>query len=215
MTALNLIDAPTGYQEVPVAGLDGLYCADCPPGQTLVSSEPCPRHGPAATINAGIDYFALADLAELVMVTRSANGDALLKRITQLRLNPEYLITLEAWGVIGRNTANIRVTLIHEAHIGTVRELIIERRGVPGDDQPLAYLAMPPMTKQRRALIELVAEGRGNREIARALIIAEDTVKTHMIRIRAQFDAIDRTNLVHLAHLRGVFGEVPQAPARD
>lgn len=43
-------------------------------------------------------------------------------------------------------------------------------------------------------VVQLVAEGRGNREIAQALGIAEQTVKVHMWRLMRRMQVDNRTH---------------------
>jgi two-component system, NarL family, response regulator len=53
-------------------------------------------------------------------------------------------------------------------------------------------------------VLQLVAEGRSNKDIARRLEITEGTAKTHVKAILAKLDAISRTEAVAVAHKRGL-----------
>jgi DNA-binding NarL/FixJ family response regulator len=49
------------------------------------------------------------------------------------------------------------------------------------------------LTDREREVLELITDGRSNREIARALVLSEKTVKTHVSNILMKLDLADRT----------------------
>ena len=53
-------------------------------------------------------------------------------------------------------------------------------------------------------ILELVAEGKSNKEIAKQLWIGETTVKTHLLHLFAKLGVADRTSAVTAALKRGV-----------
>ncbi|MFF3291528.1 response regulator [Streptomyces sp. NPDC003023] len=63
-----------------------------------------------------------------------------------------------------------------------------------------------PLSAREREVLELVARGTSNREIARELFISEATVKTHLTHIFAKLGAKDRAAAVALAYDRGILG---------
>jgi DNA-binding NarL/FixJ family response regulator len=59
------------------------------------------------------------------------------------------------------------------------------------------------LTPRESDVLRLIAEGKSNREIARALYVSEATVKTHVNRIFAKTGSRDRTQAVRYAYTHG------------
>ncbi|MFG1810262.1 response regulator [Streptomyces sp. NPDC049040] len=62
------------------------------------------------------------------------------------------------------------------------------------------------LTEREREVLTLIADGRSNREIARALVLSEKTVKTHVSNILMKLDLADRTQAALWAVRNGVGG---------
>ncbi|WP_327120001.1 response regulator transcription factor [Streptomyces sp. NBC_01341] len=62
------------------------------------------------------------------------------------------------------------------------------------------------LTEREREVLGLIADGRSNREIARALVLSEKTVKTHVSNILMKLDVSDRTQAALWAVRHGAAG---------
>ncbi|VXC41324.1 response regulator transcription factor [Aeromicrobium sp. 9AM] len=63
-----------------------------------------------------------------------------------------------------------------------------------------------PLSGRETDVLALVAKGRSNREIARALFVSEATVKTHLGHVYAKLGVNDRASAVATAYDRGLLG---------
>ena len=68
----------------------------------------------------------------------------------------------------------------------------------------LQRMAKPSLTQRELSVLQEIAQGRSNKDIARRLSITEGTAKTHVKSILTKLDAISRTEAVAIAHKRGL-----------
>jgi two-component system, NarL family, response regulator len=68
----------------------------------------------------------------------------------------------------------------------------------------LQRMGKPSLTQREVDVLQLLAQGRSNKDIARRLEITEGTAKTHVKAILSKLDAISRTEAVAVAHKRGL-----------
>jgi DNA-binding NarL/FixJ family response regulator len=73
-------------------------------------------------------------------------------------------------------------------------------------EQPTGQGRGNALTEREREVLSLIADGRSNREIARALVLSEKTVKTHVSNILMKLDLADRTQAALWAVRHGVTG---------
>jgi DNA-binding NarL/FixJ family response regulator len=84
------------------------------------------------------------------------------------------------------------------------RRLIIEFTRLRPVSETLPSAALGALTPRETEVLRLVAEGMSNPEIARRLVVTEETVKTHVSRILAKLVLRDRTQAVVAAYESGL-----------
>jgi DNA-binding NarL/FixJ family response regulator len=81
--------------------------------------------------------------------------------------------------------------------------------------QPLPELAaqakLDELTRREREVLELVARGSSNREIAAELVVEESTIRSHIKRIQTKLQLRDRVQIVIFAYESGVNRPAPAA----
>ncbi|MFJ3584235.1 response regulator [Streptomyces sp. NPDC090127] len=111
--------------------------------------------------------------------------------------------------------AAVRVVAAGEALLApsVTRRLIADfaaTRPAPRADR--AALRLNGLTPRETEVLELIARGLSNQEIAERLVLAEQTVKTHIGRVLAKLDLRDRAQAVIFAYESGLV--VPGDPSR-
>ncbi len=90
----------------------------------------------------------------------------------------------------------------------TKKKEVLVVKEVPVPSQPFALneerLRNLGITKRELEILELIAEGMSNREIADKLFVSENTVKTHSSRLFDKLSAKRRTQAVQIAKEKGL-----------
>jgi DNA-binding NarL/FixJ family response regulator len=94
------------------------------------------------------------------------------------------------------------VRSVHAGHVLLEPEVATALLDSGGGTEPAPQA--PPLTTREREVLVLIAQGRSNREIARALVLAEKTVKTHVSNILMKLGVADRTQAALWAVRHGI-----------
>ena len=86
------------------------------------------------------------------------------------------------------------VRVIREVHAGRTA----------GSSVTASRATHPLLTKREQEVLQLIAEGMRNKEIAAALQISEETVHTHLKNIYEKLNVQDRTQALTVAIRRGI-----------
>lgn len=67
-----------------------------------------------------------------------------------------------------------------------------------------AHMERPDLSDREREVVELMTQGKGNKAIAKALDVSENTVKYHVTNLMAKLGVRDRTHAVVVALKQGI-----------
>lgn len=144
-----------------------------------------------------------------VMLTRQIGRDHPNTRVVVLTHydGDEDIVQALRAGALGYLTKETRgeeiLLAVRSAHAG-------QRYFPPGIAGRLAERVLKPALSAREVqLLELIYQGRSNREIASASRLTERTVGIYVSRILQKLDAKNRTEAVHVAIARGIIKSGP------
>ena len=188
----------TGQEQRAVRLLDGLANrADVPPTIGLMAAVTraalLHRIGTASAVDA-------AERAVPDLVSRAAPQRMLATLSLGILISPGFLDLLAAHA--GRPGADPWAVEAYAAISRADRPFrdIAQRRGTPPEDaDPRTVL-----TPRELEVLEQLALGGGNADLARALFVSENTVKTHLASIYRKLDVERRVDALRVARQRGL-----------
>ncbi|MEV6137067.1 response regulator transcription factor [Nocardia sp. NPDC051990] len=114
----------------------------------------------------------------------------------------ERAVEAGAIGYLLKDTS--REQLVAAIHAAARGETVLSPRVAQRLMARLRQPTQPALTARETDVLNAVADGLSNFEIGKRLVIAEATVKTHLLRIFAKLDVSDRTHAVVVALERGL-----------
>lgn len=179
--------------------------------------------GAVSSLELLADHFVEGEADVVLMDASGDQFETVLGSFDQLELGSEVAVVLLAdhpapgW-VAEAVRAGIRAILptgaspeqlvaaMQAASVG----LIVMHRGEIGSTFPGALASRPlaelpePLTRREREVLQMLASGLGNKEIATRLTISEHTVKFHVASILGKLGAVSRTEAVALGIRHGL-----------
>jgi two-component system NarL family response regulator len=138
---------------------------------------------------------------DAIRAIRAIQPDARIIVLTMYRGDEDIFRALQAGA-----SAYLLKDTISDALIRVIREA--NAGAVAMDAALTARLAerasRPTLTRREVQVLELIAQGRRNRDIALVLGVSEETVDVHVKNIRAKLQVTDRTAAVNVALNRGI-----------
>jgi len=177
------------------ASLESLFeqILDAEPDVVLVDAS---SDGSEATLDAIVGSELAAETTVILLTDRSRpgwTGDALragVRAILPSEVSPDQLAAALQAAIAG-------LVVVHPSEIQAA--LPTASAGL----RPLADLA-EPLTRREREVLQMLASGLVNKEIAAKLSISEHTVKFHVASILGKLGASTRTEAVSLGIRRGL-----------
>ena len=96
--------------------------------------------------------------------------------------------------------------MLPEQQITAIRRVHAGQRAIPAEVAAhlAEYFADQQLSAREIEVLNLVAAGRRNKQIAEQMGVTEDTIKAHMSNILGKLEASDRTHAVTIAARRGI-----------
>jgi DNA-binding NarL/FixJ family response regulator len=121
----------------------------------------------------------------------------------------EHLFDAGASAAISKSTHPAALgTLLRETLNGHIFHKFVGSRTIDGQEAPIAVDDLP-LTSRETEILQLVAAGATNGDVARQLWVTEQTVKFHLRNIFRKLGVTNRTEASHFAHVNGIVSPRP------
>jgi DNA-binding NarL/FixJ family response regulator len=176
------------------------------PGLTVVGDGPTPDRAPA-----DVDVVLLSDAAQALM---SADPRVAVETRAVVVLADDERparalrgLPLRGWALVPReaSAAELRAATTAAAQGFTVVPAALATRLLPARvPEPELDVSLESLTPREREVLDLLAQGLTNRQIADRLGISEHTAKFHVAAVSAKLGAASRTEAVTRGVRRGL-----------
>ncbi len=173
-----------------------------------------PHRTPASTI--------LSVQPDAVLVDDMGRSECAVELIRELKIQDEHLAVIVlglemdpdwlqhvfnagATGAISKATHPVALaTLLRETLNGHIFHKFASACTANGHEADAIAREDLPLTTREVEILQLVASGSTNGEVARKLWVTEQTVKFHLRNIYRKLDVANRTEASHFAHVNGL-----------
>lgn len=171
--------------------------------------------GLAATADEAVAAFRTCnpDITLMDLNLAGSDGAAAIRAIRQLREDARVIVLTMHHGdedIRGAFAAGATTYLLKEM---LSRELVATVRAVYQGQRPIsasvrtvldATSSLPRLTHREIEVLNLVADGKRNKEVATSLGVSDDTVESHLKHVFAKLGVTERTTAVKVAVQRGI-----------
>ncbi len=97
----------------------------------------------------------------------------------------------------------VRQAFAHSVYLPSSRQQTVAVERSPAAED------LPDLTRRELEILQLVAEGHSNTQLAKMLWVTEQTVKFHLSNVYRKLDVANRTEASRWAQLNGLLGTAP------
>jgi len=145
------------------------------------------------------------------LIKRSPGAKVIMLSLHDTKAMVEEALAAGARGYLTKETASATVVeAITEVHAGrrylcpAIAHFVVEAALPRGQGSARRGATRIALTGQERKVLQLIAEGHANKEIARLLGVSANTVHAHRNSVMAKLDLHRQTELVHYAIKAGI-----------
>jgi DNA-binding NarL/FixJ family response regulator len=141
------------------------------------------------------------DGVDAILAIRAEFRDAKILVLTTYAADAQAVRALRAGATGYLLKSSLRIEMID-----AIRNVHIGRRHIHPEvaDAIARHITADPLSEREVAVLELVAVGQANKQVALQLGVSEETVKAHLKSIFAKLNVADRTHAITVAVQRGV-----------